>query len=343
MMQILRRILIISYENVKRICLGLDVGFIVIHGLLVLLFWHHKVWPMFVFNIFSVILYFFIPVLLYKNRFATFVQLMHLEVAVHMVLATYFVGWESGFHLAVMGFNIFLVWAEYIATSLNLRRIHSLLLCVISMFLYIGIAIADHYHVAPYLMPAASAYKLKVAWAATVFVITIIFLQIFAYLASGMQKKLAEEALHDKLTGLHNRYYMNDYLERILKKDGCWLAIADIDGFKQVNDVYGHNCGDYVLKTLAELLGSCKGEVCRWGGEEFLLVGQNDTLNWLEDFRRQVEEYDFVYEDKLIHLTITIGAAAGRPDESVEDWVNRADMKLYEGKTTGKNKVVIQQ
>jgi diguanylate cyclase (GGDEF)-like protein len=208
------------------------------------------------------------------------------------------------------------------------------------MFMYVGVAIVDHHHIPPYLMPAESAYRLKLAWAVTVFIITIFFLQLFAYLASGVQKQLAEEAMHDKLTCLYNRYYMNDFLERAVKSSGSWLAIVDIDDFKQVNDIYGHNCGDYVLKTMADLLRRCEAEVCRWGGEEFLLVGENAGPGWLDDFRRQVEEFEFLYEGQKLHLTITIGVAAGRPDDSMETWVNRADMKLYEGKTTGKNKVV---
>lgn len=337
----LKKEMAVTYQSVRLICIGLDISFIIIHSLLIALFGYHKVWPMFFFNIGSVLLYFFLPLLLYKDGYSIFVQVMHLEVAVHMAFAVYYVGWDSGFHIAVMGFNIFLVWAEYMATSLHLKRVHSLLLCLISMFLYLGMAIMDHYHVAPYLMPAESAFRLKIAWAATVFVITIFFLQLFAYLASAMQKQLAEEALHDKLTGLHNRYYMNDYLERA-RKGKCWLAIADIDDFKKVNDVYGHNCGDYVLKTLAELARSRepKAEVCRWGGEEFLLVGSDAAFDWLDGLRRQVEAYDFEHEGRKLKLTITIGVAQWRENESVESWVNRADMKLYEGKSTGKNRVV---
>lgn len=339
----LRKDMVITYQNLKRICLGLDICFIIIHALLLALFRYHQVWPMFVFNIFSVLLYCFLPLLLYKDHFSVFVQVMHLEVAVHMTLAIYFVGWDSGFQMAIMGFNIFLVWAEYLATSLHLKQVHSLVLCLISMFMYIGSAVVYHYHTPKYLMPAESAYLLNLAWAVIVFVITIFFLQLFAYLASSMQKQLKEEALHDKLTGLHNRYYMSDYLEQS-KGRSCWLAIADIDDFKKVNDLHGHNCGDYVLKTMAELARSHnpEAEICRWGGEEFLLVGNpDDAFEWLDSLRCKIEAHRFVYAGQALHLTITIGAAASSADDSVESWVNRADMKLYEGKSSGKNKVVI--
>ena len=340
--------LVVNYRNMRLINIGLDVGFLVIHSLLLIFFLHYGIRPMYIFNIFSVVLYIFLPILLLREQYSLFVQIMHLEVVIHMTLAIYYVGWDSGFQIAMLGFNIYLVYAEYIARTLKLKQVHSLVLCLISMFLYIGSEVVDYHHVPQYLMPPEMAYRLRVGWAAIVFVITIFFLQLFAYLASGMQKQLAEEALHDKLTGMHNRYYMNDYLERRARRGGGWLAIADIDNFKQINDQYGHNCGDYVLKTVAELIQNIGAdtEVCRWGGEEFLLVGDSKSdidsaVRRLNDLRQRVSDYRFEYNGTVLNLTVTIGAASGQPNDSVEKWVNRADIKLYEGKTTGKNKVLV--
>ena len=340
--------MVVNYRNVSIIGIGLDVGFLLIHSLMLLLFWHYSVWPMFVFNIFSVFLYILMPLLILKGQYSAFVQITHLEVVAHMTLAVYYVGWDSGFQIAMMGFNIFLAYAEYTATSLRIKKVHSLILCLISMFMYIGIAVVDHHHTPQYLMPAEVAYRLRLGWSAAVFIITIFFLQLFAYMASEMQRQLSEEALHDKLTGLHNRLYMNDRLERIDRSEGGWLAIADIDDFKRVNDLYGHNCGDYVLKTVASIIQTLEpeAEVCRWGGEEFLLAGKagsapDAVFRCLDDMRRRVGDHKFEYEGNILHMTVTVGAAEARPDESAEEWVNRADMKLYEGKSSGKNKVVI--
>jgi diguanylate cyclase (GGDEF)-like protein len=215
------------------------------------------------------------------------------------------------------------------------------------MLVYIGIAIVDHHHTPQYPMPAETAYLLKLAWAVSVFVITIFFLQLFAYMATEMQKQLKEEALHDKLTGLHNRFYMNDRLQVIMNGGGGWLAIADIDDFKRVNDQYGHNCGDYVLRVVASQIKKLEpeAEVCRWGGEEFLIVGKNVSgmdavVELLDELRRNIENYHFEYKGQALHKTITIGAAESKPDETVESWVDRADTRLYEGKNSGKNKVV---
>lgn len=337
--------MVLNYRNASLIGLGLDICFLLIHCLMLLLFWHFAVWPMFAFNIFSVILYICLPLLFRRGQYSAFVQIAHLEVVAHMTLAIYYVGWSSGFQIAILGFNIFLVYAEYTATSLQLKKVHSLILCLISMFFYIGALVVDHHHTPEYRFPPEVAYRMTLWWAASVFIITIFFLQLFAYMASAMQKQLAEEALHDKLTGLHNRLYMNDRLDE-MAKEGSWLAIADIDDFKKVNDLHGHNCGDYVLRTVASLIQDPEAgtEVCRWGGEEFLIAGVtgsgiDDAIGYLEGIRRRVEEHRFRYEGTELRLTITIGAAAGEPEDSLEEWVNRADMKLYEGKKSGKNKV----
>ncbi len=122
-----------------------------------------------------------------------------------------------------------------------------------------------------------------------------------------------------------------------------WVAIADLDGFKQINDIYGHNCGDYVLKSAADILRNAGNNifVCRWGGEEFLMAGRSETETvQLERMRTAVEAHPFEYEGQRLHITITIGMAMFRQGQSIDEWIDAADKKLYEGKTTGKNRVI---
>ncbi|MBR2769395.1 MAG: GGDEF domain-containing protein [Solobacterium sp.] len=162
------------------------------------------------------------------------------------------------------------------------------------------------------------------------------------------QEILTDEVLHDRLTGLPNRYYMASFFQKLSAADPkkkYWAAIADIDSFKQVNDVYGHNCGDYVLRTFAEILTKefSHLELCRWGGEEFLIAGTGDIrdpFSELEKIRIAVQQYPFVYEGKKLSVTITIGAAWYEGTMSIDEWIDAADKKLYEGKQGGKNHVV---
>ena len=123
--------------------------------------------------------------------------------------------------------------------------------------------------------------------------------------------------------------------------------MMDIDDFKLVNDTYGHLCGDYVLKEIAFLMHreNVDAVLSRWGGEEFLIVGFSDGdmqihLARLEQLRKSIEEHDFTYEDTHLKITVTIGVAEYAPGESTDEWIGRADMNLYEGKRSGKNKVV---
>ena len=135
--------------------------------------------------------------------------------------------------------------------------------------------------------------------------------------------------------------------------DGYWLAMVDIDNFKKINDTYGHNFGDKALKALAGILSDDKHDVtvCRWGGEEFLIIGRlmeatRPPFDKIDAIRGQVEEYELMCESedadipKRVPLTVTIGAAAYSNETTIEDWVSIADKRLYVGKYNGKNRVV---
>ena len=144
---------------------------------------------------------------------------------------------------------------------------------------------------------------------------------------------------------------MAEYLDKLFKSDDprrYWLAIADLDDFKTVNDTYGHNCGDLVLSTIASPLDNNLGRTlaCRWGGEEFLLVGPIDQdmesqRKQLERVRRVIADQPIWYEEHLINVTITMGLAACQEGYTVKERIKVADEKPYEGKTHGKNQIVM--
>ena len=89
---------------------------------------------------------------------------------------------------------------------------------------------------------------------------------------------------------------------------------------------------------------SCEGNVIsRWGGEEFLILstGSKDIHSRMEDLRKKVESTDFVFDGKKIDVTITIGLAEKEDTRSIDKWIQRADEKLYQGKNSGKNVVIV--
>ena len=126
-----------------------------------------------------------------------------------------------------------------------------------------------------------------------------------------------------------------------------WIAMIDIDDFKLINDTYGHNRGDEVLKVLADILRENGEELnlCRWGGEEFMLLGRlteqgRIAKKYLMDIMEAVRKADIDMDGKKISFTITIGAAAYIEKQTLDEWINRADKNLYVGKYNGKNQLV---
>jgi diguanylate cyclase (GGDEF)-like protein len=158
---------------------------------------------------------------------------------------------------------------------------------------------------------------------------------------------LEKMALMDNLTGLYNRHYLLAVLDsmEIENPEDCWIAMLDIDNFKKVNDTYGHNCGDYILREVAGYAHqTCdKCTVCRWGGEEFIILSAKSgcSTDILETLRKKIEDEEFHFEDSTLKITVTIGASAYSGDISNDAWISNADEKLYYGKTNGKNQVVL--
>ena len=162
-----------------------------------------------------------------------------------------------------------------------------------------------------------------------------------------MNFNLEKETRTDVLTGLYNRKNMEDFIEYQLfihhrqKKEFC-LLFADIDYFKEVNDRLGHNLGDAVLKEFAELLkreSRNTDSIIRYGGEEFLLVLTDTTLEQAvsiaERIRYRVENHTF--PSVSWKLTASFGIASAESNDSAEDLIKRADSRLYSAKNNGRN------
>lgn len=157
----------------------------------------------------------------------------------------------------------------------------------------------------------------------------------------------------DPLTGLFNRRHLMEKIEeeRLRYKRSSRpfsVIICDIDFFKKVNDMYGHDCGDAVLKSLANLLGrhirkqDCLG---RWGGEEFLILlpetNSEGAATLAEKLRKRIEEYEFNYAGMKLPITMTFGVAQYNDEYGVDACIVGADSALYKGKSNGRNCVVV--
>ena len=163
--------------------------------------------------------------------------------------------------------------------------------------------------------------------------------------------RLSDIAMHDPLTGLPNRRYMESFLSyhmdeyRRFGREFCVLY-ADVDDFSRVNNTYGHDVGDEVLKNIARSLQQDVRRsdlVARWGGEEFVGVYAISTPSECgiiaERFRSLVEHTELVRGDDVVRATISVGMTAIRPDDTVQSLVDRADQAMYRSKQAGKNRV----
>ncbi len=169
-----------------------------------------------------------------------------------------------------------------------------------------------------------------------------------------LHAKLQEQSIHDQLTGLYNRHYLQETMARefakaIRETAPISLAMIDVDYFKNVNDTFGHPVGDKVLKALAaQLINQSRAEdaVFRYGGEEFLVVlpntSANTALKRAEQWRASFESSPVAVSSTAIRLTISLGVASfPRHGSTLDEILDAADRALYEAKHQGRNRAVL--
>jgi diguanylate cyclase (GGDEF)-like protein len=168
-----------------------------------------------------------------------------------------------------------------------------------------------------------------------------------------LRDQLREQSIRDPLTNLFNRRYLREILEREVSRArrehySIGFVMFDIDHFKQYNDTFGHEAGDVLLQALSSfVLEHIRGEdvVCRYGGEEFLLIMPEttveDTWQRAEDLRTGIEQLQSVRADATVDITVSFGVAV-LPQHGVtaENVIAAADAALYRAKTAGRNCVV---
>lgn len=164
------------------------------------------------------------------------------------------------------------------------------------------------------------------------------------------KENLEHASQTDFLTGLFNRRYMMEKLNQAIadfavNKRGFAVFMADIDFFKKVNDTFGHDCGDCVLRHMSHLFQTALPKnacLSRWGGEEFLLllpdVSPDAAFAQAEKIRKAIEEYDFPCGKKRLHITLTLGMTMYSEGKSINQVLKEADIAIYNGKHNGRNR-----
>ena len=293
--------------------------------------------------------------LIKKELISPYILTAFIEILAHSFFAVLFLGCASDFYLYFFACIAIILFSEYFSAHIGIKHIYGIQLSFVCAVLLIISLLMDRFIAPRYEMSAAVTFGCRIFNSVSVLGIILLFFGMLTKIASSYEQDLAAQATHDNLTGLWNRHYLTEYMNKIHKTTDLknyWLAILDIDDFKKINDTYGHLCGDFVLRNVAETLKElCGGRiVCRWGGEEFMIVGEhsgrtsaygNGVGLLLEDIRRNIASREFTYgAGTTLHLTVTIGAAFYEDSENLDAWVNTADELLYAGKQMGKNTVV---
>ncbi len=169
------------------------------------------------------------------------------------------------------------------------------------------------------------------------------------YMNRKYNKKLMELSITDKLTGLYNRLKTDGTLEEEFKKVRRFrdykttVAVLDIDFFKHINDAYGHQTGDNILKEFAQILKKNTREIDtigRWGGEEFMIIFPNTSLQdaqkACENLREMIEQYHF-YKTAV---TASFGVGLLEGNRTISESISLVDEALYKAKESGRNRVV---
>jgi len=282
-----------------------------------------------------------------KKRFNLLaVSLIVLEILSHATMAVRAIGWDSGFHYYL------LVMAPIVVISQMKIRVFKpmLLASLLALYMTLDYTMRD---LAPYdTISTQTLSALRYFNIAVTFLLLTYLSSVYLKMVTQAEAKLRALATTDPLTHLLNRRSLLDLAANELahrEQDHSPLAfvLADIDHFKSINDQHGHAAGDAVLtKVSAVLQQALRGQdsVARWGGEEFLILMPNATLEVAsavaERLRKQIADIDVSYGDAHIKVSMTFGVSSHLDGEDLDASVSRADSALYRGKVAGRNQVV---
>ena len=284
-----------------------------------------------------------------------YVPLTFFEIWFHMIFAVLAFGWTPGFQNWSFALIAAYFLPVYSMDNDKMTKLQSIIFTTIIILTYFVISVLIH------IVNIPIAVELDDIMCRILFTLNNLFafisITLFAIFYTNTSKRkefeLTRKADYDELTELYNRHAILQVSERIQNdiissREKYNAAIIDIDYFKKVNDSYGHNSGDIVLKELAAILKNYNDDLipARWGGEEFIILSTVDVSytefkKLMEKLRIKISEKKFKIENKKeINITISIGTTKVKKDQRLNDALKIADSNLYKAKENGRNMVV---
>lgn len=351
-----------SQENkFKALCVVLGI----IHLYLAIFFFMTEIYILSLYNICSAIYYISSGTKIKHNSdFYKLFVTTYIEVTAFAVLSTVLIGWNYGFMLYVIVLSPVSFFMTYALPGQKRSLSTPALFSMISLLVFITTRI--HWETRGIMIAGTATDKMItltynlncIISFFAVIILSVFFSQEIRIREKELEKRnsqLSDISSVDPLTGLYNRRSMDKFLDEavaLVKENGqlFTVTIGDIDNFKMVNDIHGHNVGDDVLmmvaKTIKETLPE-KSTLCRWGGEEFLImlpVPEADAISVIESVRYAISQQIVPVEKKdgylNLSVTMTFGMSQYIHGFNIEKIISIADENLYKGKSNGKNRVV---
>ena len=333
----------------------------VVHILYTVIFFIIGVYPLAIYNIFSTMLYAILASNFKLKRLRPFLLIINAELLAVIISCVYYLGWAYNFYLYI---NLIVLLS--ILSSMNYKKKtynlkYAYIQFVIMIITMATLVIYSNVNNPIYTFKGSDEALLEILdtmhvliVVTTSFIILVAFIQdtnATAIKLDSMNSELTFIATHDPLTNLINRRSMSDEFTKAgeafaEKKTPYSIILADIDDFKKVNDIYGHDFGDIVLKRTSKIIMDIvgdKGSVCRWGGEEILILTHtelNSTVKLAEQIRSTIQSTSFVFNNTYVKATLTLGVSTCKKDIPVNKIITEADSNLYKGKKSTKNCVV---
>lgn len=332
----------------------LQWGCVFVHFTLIFIFYFCGIVPMVAFNIASTAIYIGCNFLIRRERYVLFYYITFVEICLHSYTATILAGWPSGFALYIVAMTPMVFYMHFSLNEGNTLK-ESMLIGICAALVFVTCKIISYKVEPSYVVSDRAAAYIYIYNSLITFVMLLFFSLVFLKemqhshaMLEEQNERLDKMAGVDALTGLYNRRSMSKFLDTaVLSGKTYSLIMCDIDDFKKVNDTYGHDAGDQVLRSISAALMSSLRDgdyVCRWGGEEILILATGTDLSAAaqvaERLRRVVDELPIIHNGTEIHCTVTVSAADSSEEELPADIITLADNRLYVGKRGGKNCVI---
>lgn len=326
----------------------MNFSVLIYHVLCLILFFYLNNIFMIIAGLIYILVYSLMFLLINHNHYMFTIIFLTIDMSVFNTICVLLLGWNYGFQLYIFIGIIAAFYVKYLTIRKTFIFSYSMSLICVFEFLFLKLFTLQNVNNSTIISQIAYVSNTIFAF------FTIIFLMLdFSKNIIFYEKQLLLLSQKDSLTGLNNRFSMNNILKTLYedsqsKNTKFCLGMVDIDDFKKINDSYGHECGDFVLKTIGTMLIEMESKTlktARWGGEEFIVAYKytedfQSCYQKAEEFRKRVEEFDFSCFGKHFKVTVTIGLADFEPEMSIHELIKKADDNLYKGKREGKNRVM---